>query len=194
MTSTGSAMVKRGLDITLSAALLLLLAPLMLAIALAVKLSSSGPVLHLSPRVGRDNRIFTMLKFRTMRVDTPQVATHLLENPDRFLTPAGGFLRRTSFDELPQLLNVLRGEMSLVGPRPALYNQRNLIALRTERGIHRLTPGLTGWAQINGRDQLAIPVKVALEEQYLQRRSNLFDLRILLFTIASVSRRSEVSH
>ena len=187
-------MVKRGLDITLSAALLLLLAPLMLAIALAVKLSSYGPVLHLSPRVGRDNRIFTMLKFRTMRVDTPQVATHLLENPDRFLTPAGGFLRRTSFDELPQLLNVLRGEMSLVGPRPALYNQRDLINLRTVRGIHRLTPGLTGWAQINGRDQLAIPVKVALEEQYLQRRSNLFDLRILLFTIASVSRRSEVSH
>jgi O-antigen biosynthesis protein WbqP len=185
---------KRLLDVLLALIILVLAAPVCLAIAAAIKATSRGPVLFKTQRVGRHNGLFTMYKFRTMRTDTPQVATHLLPDPEQFLTSVGSFLRRTSLDELPQVINVLRGEMSLVGPRPALYNQGDLIALRTVRGIHRLTPGLTGWAQINGRDELEIPAKVALEEEYLRRRSNLFDLRILLFTIISVARRSKVSH
>lgn len=163
-------------------------------VALAIKLTSKGPVLHWSDRVGRNNRIFRMPKFRSMRVDTPQVATHLLENPAAYVTPIGAFLRQTSLDELPQLLSVLKGELSLVGPRPALFNQHDLVALRTEKGIHRLPPGLTGWAQVNGRDDLSIPSKVAYESEYLQRHGLWFDLKILVLTVLRVVRREGVKH
>lgn len=163
-------------------------------VAIAIKLTSKGPVLHWSDRVGRNNRIFRMPKFRSMRLDTPQVATHLLENPAAYVTPIGAFLRKTSLDELPQLLSVLKGELSLVGPRPALFNQHDLVALRTEKGIHRLPPGLTGWAQVNGRDDLSIPMKVAYESEYLQRRGFWFDLKILILTVLRVVGREGVRH
>lgn len=166
----------------------------MLIIALLVRLTSSGPALYWSDRVGADNRIFRMPKFRTMRVGTPAVATHLLTDPVAHLTPVGGFLRRTSLDELPQLWSILRGDMSFVGPRPALFNQEDLVALRTERGVHRLTPGLTGWAQVNGRDDLPIPVKVEYDAEYLGRRSLTFDLYILWLTVLKVLRADGVSH
>ncbi len=165
-----------------------------LIVAAAVKITSPGPVLYWSDRIGRDNRIFRMPKFRSMRVDTPAVATHLLNNPAAYLTPIGSFLRKSSLDELPQLWCILKGEMSLVGPRPALFNQHDLIQLRTERGVEALVPGLTGWAQINGRDELPIPQKVALDEDYLRRRSFLFDLRILILTAARVLRSDGVVH
>ncbi len=186
--------MKRIFDVLLTAPLAILLAPVFLVVALAVRVSSPGPALFRTERVGRNNRLFTMYKFRTMRADTPQLATHLLENPARFLSPVGGFLRRTSLDELPQVFNVLRGDMSLVGPRPALFNQHDLVALRTECGIHELVPGITGWAQVNGRDELAIPEKVALDEEYLRRRSFLFDLRILGLTAWKALHGSGVSH
>ncbi len=162
--------------------------------ALLVKLSSNGPVLYWSDRVGRNNILFKMPKFRSMRVDTPAVATHLLTNPGRYLTPIGKFLRKTSIDELPQLWSILVGDMSFVGPRPALFNQDDLIALRTKKGVEQLVPGLTGWAQVNGRDELPILAKVALDLEYLERRSLAFDLRILWLTFVKVIMRDGVSH
>lgn len=165
-----------------------------LIVAISVRLTSQGPALYWSDRVGRDNRIFKMPKFRSMRIDTPAVATHLLQNPDQWLTPIGSFLRKSSLDELPQLWSILKGDMSFVGPRPALFNQDDLIALRTEKGVHELLPGLTGWAQVNGRDELPIPQKVQLDVEYLQRRSFLFDLKIIWMTALKVVARDGVSH
>ena len=172
---------------------LVLLIPLVV-LAVLVRLTSKGPALYWSDRVGRHNHIFKMPKFRTMRVDTPAVATHLLKDPSTYLTPIGPFLRKSSLDELPQLWSILKGDMSLVGPRPALFNQDDLIALRTECGVHELVPGLTGWAQINGRDELPIPDKVKLDVEYLQRRSMGFDLTILWRTALSVMRRDGITH
>jgi len=178
--------VKRLFDVAASGVALLALAVPLLVLAALVRLTSPGPALYWSRRVGRGNALFSMPKFRTMRIDTPEVATHLLEDPGRWLTPPGAFLRRTSLDELPQLWSVLVGDMSLVGPRPALFNQHDLVALRTEAGVETLRPGVTGWAQINGRDEIAIPDKVALDADYLRRQGFLFDLRILLATVAPV--------
>jgi O-antigen biosynthesis protein WbqP len=186
--------MKRLFDLVLSALGIIVLALPLLMVALAVKLTSPGPVLYWSDRVGRHNRKFRMPKFRSMRTDTPAVATHLLQDPDAWLTPIGAFLRKTSLDELPQLWSILAGDMSVVGPRPALFNQDDLIALRTERGVHELAPGLTGWAQVNGRDELPIPQKVALDVEYLRRRSFLFDLRIVWLTVIKVLRRDGISH
>jgi O-antigen biosynthesis protein WbqP len=174
-------------------ALLVLLLPISM-VAVAVRLTSKGPALYWSDRVGRYNRIFKMPKFRSMRVGTPAVATHLLANPDAYLTPIGSFLRRSSLDELPQLWCIITGDMSFVGPRPALYNQEDLIALRTQKGVHALVPGLTGWAQINGRDELPIPDKVALDFEYLQKQSMVFDCMILLRTFFKVIRHDNISH
>jgi len=186
--------LKRALDIAVALAGLLVGWPILLGLALAIRLDSPGPAIHWSQRVGRGNRIFAMPKFRTMRVDTPDVATHLLPDPDRWITPLGRFLRRSSLDELPQLWSVLKGDMSLVGPRPALFNQDDLVALRTEAGVERLRPGVTGWAQINGRDELPIPEKVKLDREYLERMSLGFDLKIILATaLAAVTARG-VSH
>ena len=179
---------------SLVAAALVLLAVPLLVVALLVRLTSPGPILYWSDRVGRGNRIFRMPKFRSMRVGTPAVATHLLHDPDRYLTPIGSFLRTSSLDELPQLWSVLIGDMSFVGPRPALFNQDDLIALRTEYGVHELMPGVTGWAQVNGRDELPIPEKVKLDVEYLQRRSLRFDLYILWLTLVRVLRRDGVVH
>jgi len=186
--------MKRIFDLLAALGLILTFAPLFLLVVLAVRLTSTGPVLFRTHRVGRNNEIFTMYKFRTMRLHTPQVATHLLKEPDQFLTPIGKFLRRTSLDELPQLINVMGGEMSLVGPRPALFNQDDLIALRTARGVHQLTPGVTGWAQVNGRDELPIPEKVKLDEWYLKNRSLWLDLKILGMTVFKVIRKEGVVH
>jgi O-antigen biosynthesis protein WbqP len=186
--------IKRATDIVASAAALLVLGVPLLIVASLVRATSPGPAIHWSKRVGRNNVLFLMPKFRTMRIDTPQVATHLMTEPERWLTPLGGFLRRTSLDELPQLLSVLKGDMSLVGPRPALFNQDDLVALRTETGVEALRPGLTGWAQVNGRDELPIPVKVGLDAEYLKRRSFGFDLRILWLTLAGVIGARGVSH
>lgn len=186
--------LKRALDLLLAlVATVMLLVPIAL-VALAVRLTSPGPALYWSDRVGRHNRIFKMPKFRSMRIDTPAVATHLLQNPDQWLTPIGSFLRKSSLDELPQLWSILVGDMSFVGPRPALFNQHDLIALRTEKGVHELVPGLTGWAQVNGRDELPIPQKVDLDADYMQRRSFLFDLKILWMTAMKVIARDGVSH
>lgn len=165
-----------------------------LFVALLVKLTSTGPALYWSDRVGRGNKIFKMPKFRTMRIDTPAVATHLLQNPDQWLTPIGSFLRKSSLDELPQLWSILKGDMSFVGPRPALFNQDDLIAMRTEKGVHELLPGLTGWAQINGRDDMSIHRKLQLDAEYLQRRSLSFDLKILWITALKVVARDGVVH
>lgn len=170
-----------------------LLVPLVF-VALAVRLTSKGPVLYWSDRVGRNNRIFRMPKFRSMRIDTPVVATHLLADPEAWLTPIGSFLRTSSLDELPQLWCILRGDMSFVGPRPALFNQDDLIGLRMAKGVHVLVPGLTGWAQINGRDELPIPQKVALDEEYLRQYSMLLDLKIIALTIVKVAKRESVTH
>lgn len=172
----------------------MLLLPLLLFIAIAVRLTSPGPAFYWSERVGANNLIFNMPKFRTMRIDTPTVATHLLEDPKHYVTPIGQFLRRTSLDELPQLYSILCGDMSFVGPRPALYNQDDLINMRTERGVHRLLPGLTGWAQVNGRDELPIPIKVDFDEYYLHNQSVSFDLRIVIITLFKVLRRDGVAH
>lgn len=185
---------KRIFDFISSFVALLFLAIPMFLVALAVKCTSTGPVLYWSDRVGRNNEIFKMPKFRTMRTDTPAVATHLLDDPDRWLTPIGNFLRKSSLDELPQLLSILKGDMSIVGPRPALFNQNDLIQLRTQKGVHFLTPGLTGWAQINGRDELLIPVKVEFDEWYLNNRSFLLDLRIMALTFVKVIRKDDVAH
>lgn len=186
--------MKRVFDVTMALMILAALSAPMLMVAILVKLTSRGPILYWSNRVGRNNAIFPMPKFRTMRTDTPAVATHLLGDPDRYLTPIGKFLRKTSLDELPQLFSILRGQMSFVGPRPALFNQDDLIELRTRKGIHLLTPGLTGWAQINGRDELPIPIKVEFDEYYLLNRSFFFDIRIILQTFFKVASREGVSH
>lgn len=186
--------MKRLSDVFVVVAVGVLALVLFCAIALLVRLTSPGPVLYWSHRVGRYNKLFKMPKFRSMRVGTPAVATHLLENPDAFLTPIGSFLRKSSLDELPQLWSILIGDMSLVGPRPALFNQADLVALRTAHGVHELVPGLTGWAQINGRDELPIPEKVALDVEYLRRRSFWFDCKILWKTAIKVVRRDGVSH
>ena len=186
--------MKRLCDIISSSLLLILLAVPMALIAVAVKLTSKGPVLYWSDRVGQWNRIFKMPKFRSMRIDTPQVATHLLSNSSTYLTPIGSFLRQTSLDELPQLLSILAGSLTFVGPRAALFNQNDLIALRTARGIHVLVPGLTGWAQVNGRDELPIPVKVQFDYEYLQQRSFKFNVQILCMTIVKVVRGEGIQH
>ncbi len=186
--------MKRIVDLLAALGLILVFAPLFLLVVLAVRLTSVGPVLFRTQRVGKGNKLFTMYKFRTMRIDTPQVATHLLKEPDQFLTPIGKFLRRTSLDELPQLINVLRGEMSLVGPRPALFNQEDLIALRAAGGVDALIPGITGWAQVNGRDELPIPEKVKLDEWYLKNRSFWLDLKIVGMTVFKVIRKEGVAH
>jgi O-antigen biosynthesis protein WbqP len=186
--------MKRGFDLAVAAfATLLLVVPIAL-VALAVRLTSPGPVLYWSDRVGKGNALFRMPKFRSMRVGTPAVATHLLTDPGAYLTPIGSFLRKSSLDELPQLWSILKGDMSFVGPRPALFNQDDLIALRTQCGVHELTPGLTGWAQVNGRDELPIPEKVRLDAEYMQRESFGFDLRILWMTFVKVVRRDGVVH
>jgi len=186
--------MKRLMDLFLAAwAGVILLVPLIL-VALAVRCTSRGPVLYWSNRVGRNNQLFRMPKFRSMRVGTPAVATHLLTNPESHLTPIGSFLRKSSLDELPQLWSIVVGDMSFVGPRPALFNQDDLIALRTQHGVDRLVPGLTGWAQINGRDELPIPQKVALDVEYLRRQSLGFDLKILFLTFWKVIMRSGITH
>lgn len=186
--------MKRLVDLCAGVVALLLLAVPIVVVAILVRLTSKGTVLYWSDRVGRNNAIFKMPKFRTMRMDTPAVATHLLPDPKSFLTPIGGFLRKSSLDELPQLWSILAGDMSFVGPRPALYNQFDLIAMRTEQGVAALTPGLTGWAQINGRDELPIPQKVAFDVQYLQRQSFWFDMRIIWLTFVKVIQRDGVTH
>jgi O-antigen biosynthesis protein WbqP len=186
--------LKRLVDIVGGLAGLVVLSPVLLAIGLAVRLESPGPALHWSRRVGRENRIFPMPKFRTMRTGAPDVATHLLADAQSWITPLGGFLRRTSLDELPQLWSVLAGDMSIVGPRPALFNQDDLVALRTAAGVDALRPGITGWAQINGRDELPIPEKVKLDAEYLERRSLAFDLRILAGTALAAMTARGVSH
>ncbi len=186
--------MKRIFDLTLALGLAVLLLPVLILLALLVKCTSPGPVVYWSDRIGRHNAIFRMPKFRTMRVDTPAVATHLLRDPDRFLTPVGSFLRRTSLDELPQLWSILRGDMSFVGPRPALFNQDDLVALRSAHGVESLLPGLTGWAQINGRDELAISEKVRMDVEYLKSRSFWLDLKIVFMTFMKVLRRDGVKH
>lgn len=186
--------MKRLLDLVLSVFAVLVLALPCAVVALWVKVSSPGPVLYWSERVGRYNRIFQMPKFRSMQVGTPAVATHLLNRPEDHLTPIGGFLRKSSLDELPQLWSIVKGDMSFVGPRPALFNQHDLIAQRTQCGVHKVSPGLTGWAQVNGRDELPIPQKVALDKEYVRRQSLAFDIKILFLTALKVIMRSNVSH
>jgi O-antigen biosynthesis protein WbqP len=186
--------MKRLFDFTLAVLAAIVLMLPIAVVFLLVRLTSPGPALYWSDRVGRHNRIFKMPKFRSMQIGTPAVATHLLQDPQAYLTPIGSFLRKSSLDELPQLWSILVGEMSFVGPRPALFNQHDLIALRTECGVHELVPGLTGWAQVNGRDELPIPDKVKLDAQYLQRHSLRFDLYILWLTALKVIRRDGVSH
>ena len=186
--------MKRIFDLFTGIALLVLLVVPMLLISIAVRFSSKGPALYWSDRVGKNNKIFRMPKFRSMLIDTPDVATHLLDNPDVYLSPIGGFLRLTSLDELPQLLSVLKGDMSLVGPRPALFNQDDLITLRKEKGVDKLLPGITGWAQVNGRDELSIPDKVALDVEYMRQQSFWFDMKILWMTFFKVIRRIGVNH
>ncbi|WP_293752155.1 sugar transferase [uncultured Paraglaciecola sp.] len=186
--------MKRVFDLVLAVmASLILVLPICL-VAVLVKITSKGSVLYWSERVGRNNHIFKMPKFRSMKVDTPAVATHLLNDPKSVLTPIGDFLRKSSLDELPQLWSILKGDMSFVGPRPALFNQDDLIALRTEKGVHHLVPGLTGWAQINGRDELPIPQKVELDVEYLQRQSLWFDIKIIWLTFLKVVKKDGISH
>ena len=186
--------MKRLFDLCLALfALLFLLLPILL-VAVIVRLTSSGSILYWSDRIGRDNKIFKMPKFRTMRINTPVVATHLLPDPKQFLAPVGSFLRKSSLDELPQLWSILKGDMSFVGPRPALFNQNDLIALRKQYGVDKLLPGLTGWAQINGRDELPIPEKVKLDVEYMQNQSVFFDLKIIFLTVLKVVRRDNVQH
>ena len=186
--------MKRLLDLLLALVATLLLIVPVVVVAIMVKLTSAGPALYWSDRVGRHNKIFKMPKFRSMQIGTPAVATHLLKDPNAYLTPVGSFLRKSSLDELPQLWSILVGHMSFVGPRPALFNQDDLVAQRTELGVHELVPGLTGWAQVNGRDELPIPEKVKLDAEYLQRQSLLFDMRILWLTFVKVLCRDGVSH
>jgi len=186
--------VKRFFDLSIGSIFLVCLSIPMVLTIIAVRLTSKGPSLYWSNRVGKSNKIFKMPKFRSMLIDTPAVATHLLDNPDSYLSPIGDFSRRTSLDELPQLFSVLKGDMSFVGPRPALFNQDDLIALRTEKRVDKLLPGITGWAQVNGRDELSIPDKVALDVEYLNRQSFWFDIKILWMTLLKVITRDGVSH
>ena len=186
--------MKRFFDLLLGVVILVLSAVPTLLIAIAVRLTSKGSVLYWSDRVGKNNKIFMMPKFRSMLIDTPAIATHLLDSPDSYLSPIGGFLRRSSLDELPQLFSVLKGDMSFVGPRPALFNQDDLIALRKEKGVDKLLPGITGWAQVNGRDKLSIPDKLALDAEYLDRQSFWFDIKILWMTFLKVVKCDCVSH
>ena len=186
--------MKRLFDLMVASAGSLMLIVPITCLWLIVHLTTPGPAIYWSDRIGRHNRVFKMPKFRTMRIDTPAVATHLLERPEQWITPIGGFLRRTSLDEVPQLWSILKGDMSFVGPRPALFNQNDLIALRTEYGVHTLTPGLTGWAQVNGRDELSIVDKVKLDVEYLHRRSIFFDIYILWLTLLRVVRSDGVAH
>ena len=182
----GKDVLKRVFDFLMSLIAIIILSPVILIVALAVKFTSPGPILFKQRRIGKDNVEFEIYKFRTMRIDTPNVPTHLLENPDQWITPVGKFLRKTSLDELPQLFNILKGEMSIVGPRPALYNQIDLRDMRTAVGVHKLIPGLTGWAQINGRDEIPLSLKVRLDKEYLDRKSFLFDIKIIFMTVLSV--------
>ena len=186
--------MKRLFDLLFGIVLLMLLVAPMLLIAIVIRLSSKGSALYWSDRVGINNKSFKMPKFRSMRIDTPVVATHLLDNPCSYLSPIGDFLRRSSLDELPQLFSVLKGDMSFVGPRPALYNQDDLITLRTKKGVYKLLPGITGWAQVNGRDELSIPDKVTLDVEYIHNQSFLFDMKILWMTFLKVVKRDGVSH
>jgi O-antigen biosynthesis protein WbqP len=185
---------KRLFDLILACLFLPITLTLLILLPIFIRATSKGPALHWSNRVGRDNSIFRMPKFRSMHIDTPQLPTHLLSNPDRYLTPIGRLLRKTSLDELPQLFSILAGDLSFAGPRPALFNQQDLIELRTEHGIHRLVPGLTGWAQVNGRDDLPIPEKVRFDYEYLQRRCFAFDLKILCATVLTVLRGEGIRH
>ncbi|HEY8159928.1 MAG TPA: sugar transferase [Methylobacter sp.] len=186
--------MKRLCDLCLALFASLFLALPFLLVAIVVRLTSTGPILYWSDRVGQYNKIFKMPKFRTMRIDTPAVATHLLSNPQQFLTPVGSFLRKSSLDELPQLWSILKGDMSFVGPRPALFNQDDLIALRSQYGVDKVLPGLTGWAQINGRDELLIPDKVKLDVDYLNNQSFWLDLKIIVLTFLKVLRRDGIQH
>jgi O-antigen biosynthesis protein WbqP len=186
--------MKRIVDLVVGLSALVMLVFPIVMVAIWVKLTSKGSVLYWSDRVGRNNKIFNMPKFRTMKLDTPEMATHLMDTPDTFLSPLGGFIRRSSLDEIPQLWSILKGDMSFVGPRPALFNQDDLVELRTEKGVERLTPGLTGWAQVNGRDELTIPEKVALDVEYMERQSLWFDMKIFWLTVLKVVRRDGVSH
>ena len=186
--------MKRLFDVIISVLLLILLSIPMLVISIMIKLTSRGPALYWSDRVGLNNTLFRMPKFRSMRTDTPPVATHLLADPDQYITKVGRFIRKTSLDELPQIISVFKGDMSFVGPRPALFNQEDLVALRTSKGIHTLVPGVTGWAQINGRDELTIPVKVDYDLYYSQHQSFMFDLKILLITLSNVFAGKGVTH
>jgi len=186
--------MKRIFDFVVATILLILLAAPILLVAVIVRLTSKGPVIYWSDRVGRANMIFKMPKFRSMRIDTPPVATHLMIDPNTFFSPIGSFLRRSSLDELPQLFSILKGDMSFVGPRPALFNQEDLIALRTDKGVDKIKPGVTGWAQVNGRDELSIIDKVAFDVEYLELQSFWFDLKILWMTLLKVIRRDNVSH
>jgi O-antigen biosynthesis protein WbqP len=186
--------MKRIFDLVVAVIALTLLSPAFLFVAILVKITSRGPVLYWSERIGRNNAIFKMPKFRTMQIETPVVATHLLADPSRFLTPIGSFLRKSSLDELPQLLSIISGDMSFVGPRPALFNQDDLIELRTEFGVEQLLPGLTGWAQVNGRDELSIPDKVKLDVFYLKNRSFFFDIKIIIITFIKVVYKDGVTH
>ncbi|MBU1924734.1 MAG: sugar transferase [Candidatus Omnitrophica bacterium] len=186
--------MKRVVDLIVAIFLLCFLSGPIFIIALLVKLSSAGPVFYWSDRVGNDNKIFKMCKFRTMRLDAPAVATHLLKDANRYLTPVGSFLRKFSLDELPQLFNIIRGEMTFVGPRPALFNQDDLIELRTKKNVHTLVPGVTGWAQVNGRDELPIPVKVEFDAYYLKNRSLILDAKIMLITLLKVINKEGVNH
>jgi O-antigen biosynthesis protein WbqP len=186
--------MKRLFDILLCFTTLLILLPVITIVSVAIKLTSRGPILYWSDRIGINNSLFKMPKFRTMRIDTPALPTHLMTNAGQYLTPIGSFLRRTSLDEIPQLWSILKGDMSFVGPRPALFNQDDLVMLRTKCGVHLLTPGLTGWAQINGRDSLSIPDKVGLDEEYLKRRSFFFDIYIFFRTFKKILFEKDVSH
>jgi O-antigen biosynthesis protein WbqP len=186
--------VKRFFDISVGLLLFILLVIPILLVAITIKVTSKGSVLYWSERVGRENMNFMMPKFRTMRSDTPQLATHLMKDPEIYLSPIGGFLRRSSLDEIPQLFSILKGDMSFVGPRPALFNQDDLVTLRTEKGVNKLMPGLTGWAQVNGRDELPIPEKVALDVEYMEKQSFWFDMKILWMTFLKVLGQDGVSH
>jgi O-antigen biosynthesis protein WbqP len=186
--------MKRISDVLLSLLLLSILSIPMILIALIVKLTSKGPSLYWSDRVGINNTLFKMPKFRTMRLDTPEMATHLMEDPDRYLTSVGSFLRKFSLDELPQLWSILKGDMSIIGPRPALYNQDDLIELRSKKGIHRIVPGVTGWAQVNGRDDIPIPLKVEYDEYYMNHKSMILDLKIAWMTFVNVLRKKGIKH
>ena len=185
---------KRGIDLFGAVSLIIILSPILLGLSILVKLTSNGPVIHWSKRIGRDNEVFLMAKFRTMKIETPQIATHLMSDPDSYLTSIGGYFRRKSLDELPQLVNILKGEISFVGPRPALFNQEDLIEARTKVKVHSIRPGITGWAQIHGRDEIPIPQKVEYDHYYLENRSLFLDFRILLETFFKVIREDGVSH